>query len=402
MTIPPSSSQTPSSQTSAFGALNLQGLTMADYLKAEPRLTIEQKTALASYLATGLNTQKGSAEDFAQAESILRLLVWNAEPPIVDAMARAAAANPHTPRSLAWALANEDDVAAERVLEVSRALSDADLMSIVQSSPNLAKLSAVARRPSVSAEVSRSLAHHGDATTMHTLLGNAKADIPDDAYSTVLDRFGQDEQITESIIDRETVSPAIVQRVSESGPSPRLAEKIAARHVAPSVSSPVPAQAAPLADAPSSPPPQAAVPAVLPGFTEEQSDAAWETRLAQMIADKSLNEWALVRQLCQGNFDFFARALSALTKTPKDDVVARLLSDPSAHLPDLWKAASLPADWLAVAAASLAALVHIDRSASKADRNLFSRNIVDRAFASLKSQKVALSSMQRRFFGRPG
>ena len=158
---------TPTSSSQAISALNPQGLTMADYLKAEPRLSVEQKAGLASYLATGLNAQGSSAEDFAQAESILRMLAWNAEPPIVDAMARAAAANPNTPGSLAWALANEDDVAAERVLEVAGALSDADLVSIVESSSNQAKLGAIARRPAVSAEVSRSLAHHGDEATMN-------------------------------------------------------------------------------------------------------------------------------------------------------------------------------------------------------------------------------------------
>lgn len=388
---------------------------MADYLKVEPRLTVEQKTALAGHLAASLNAEgpdgrNGRTEDFVQAESILRLLAWNGEPPIVDAMARAAALNPHTPRSLAWALANEDDVAAERVLEVAGALSDADLVSIVQSSPNLAKLQAVARRPAVSADVSRSLAHHGDEATLQTLLANTKADIPDDAYNTALDRFGQVDAIVENIIDREAVSPAIVQRVSESGPSPQLAKKIAVKAAQTQAASSVPlAAAAPPsasvsipAPAPTSPRAPVAVPAALPGFIDEQSDAAWETRLAQMVADKSLNEWALVRQLCLGNFDFFARALSALTKVPKDDVISKLLGDPSTHLPALWKAAALPADWLAMASAALAALVQIDRSTNKTDRDLFSKNIINRTQANLKSQKVVLSSLQQRFFGRPG
>jgi len=140
----------------------------------------------------------------------------------------------------------------------------------------------------------------------------------------------------------------------------------------------------------------------MPGYIDEQSDAAWEKRLAQMIADKTLNEWALARQLCSGEFDFFARALSTLTKTPKDDVVSQLLNDPSTHLPGLWNAAGLAADWLPVAFAALAALVEMDRSANKADRDLFSRNVTNRALANLKSQKVVLSSMQQRFFGRPG
>lgn len=370
----------PSSDNDARPAepnLHLQDLKTADYLKAEPRLTVDQKAALARYLARGLTTGSGGGEDVANAEAILRLLIWNAEPQVAEAMARAAAENPNTPRSLAWALANDEEAAAVLVLEACAALADADLLSIVQSSENFGKMNAIARRSSVSADVSRSLVHHGNEGTAQTLLDNAKAQIPEDAFGSLLDRFGRSEGIQEAIIDREAVFPSITRRLSDSMTNPRLEGKLAARHH-----------------------PPAEAPIGLPGFVIERSEEEWNQRLSRMMAEKSLTESMLVRTLCNGDFDFFARALAELTRSPTEATRRQLLESPSG-LQAVWSQASLLADWLSVASAALSALVQIDRATGKSDRELFARNVVDRTLANLKAEKVALSAGQLRVFAPP-
>ena len=358
-----------------FDGMVQGGLKTAEYLKVAARLSLEQKAVLASHLTTGLDSRSapGNAADaFADAEAILRLIAWDSEPPVIEAMARAAAANPNAPRSLIWALANDDETAAALVLEVSGALSDEDLVAITQSTEHKSKLTAIARRPTVSAEVSRSLASHGDETTMHTLLANAKADIPDDAYGSVLDRFGQDEKILEGVINRDTISESITRRLTASL-SPRLAEILAARHQ-PSTS--------------------------LPGFKVEMSEAEWEKRLSQMVAERLIDEALLVRDLCLGHFESFTRGLAALAKLPNGEVSAQVLDSPSTHLPGIWKKAGLHSSWLPVATAALAALVQIDGSASKSDPQMFSRNVIVRTQAVLKVEKVVLNDAQKRFFTR--
>lgn len=360
---------TPSPQP--IGALNLQGLNTDDYLKAEVKLSVEEKAALATYLAAGLKSDGGKS--FTQAEAILRLMTWNGEPRVVEAMAKAAAANPNTPHSIAWALANDDEAAATIILEACAALSDADLVSIVQNSDNAVKMRAIARRESVSEEVSKSLIDHGDEDTAHTLLANAGARISDDAYGAVLDRFGQSERIQEGIIGRAVISAPVAQRLSAAvNPvlAGRLADKLAAQGPA------------------------------APGYVEHHSEAEWERRLAMMIADKSLNETKLVRNLCLGNFEFFARALAALSKSPYPEVRASLLETPPV-MTSLWLGAGLPLDWLSIAAAAVTALIQIDRTTDKTDRALFTRNITERTQANLRADKIALTEAQRRFFTPP-
>ncbi len=359
--------------------LKLRGLKTTDYLKAEPKLSVEEKSALATGLARALNANLGDAAHFTEAEAILRLLIWNAEPRVVEAMGKAVANNPHAPKSLAWALANDDEAAAQPVLESYVGLSDDDLVAIVEASGNFSKMGAIARRATVSEQISRSLVQHGDESTMHSLLANAKAVISDDAFGHMLDRFGEHERVQESVADRESLSPLIVQRLAEAA-SENVAAKLAQRHQTP----------------------QSHV-AQIPGYLiENGSDEDLEQHIAKLIARKSIDGQMLVHHLCLGDFVFFYHALAAMTGSPKNDVCGRILESPSTHLSQYWDKGSLSQQWFPVAVAAVSALIHIDQNYSKDDRLLFSRNIVERTVAILKAEKFPPNDAHRRFFVRHG
>src|SRR5579871_6629163 len=121
------------SNDSAFRPPPLRGLNVGEYIQAEARLSTDQKVVLATHLAATLGANPGSPEDVANAEAILRLIIWNDEKRVVESLAQAAAGNPSTPQNLAWALANDDDTAALPILEAAVSLSDADLIAIVES-----------------------------------------------------------------------------------------------------------------------------------------------------------------------------------------------------------------------------------------------------------------------------
>lgn len=350
-----------------------QSLTTADYLGAEAKLTAEEKAVLAGHLAASLGAT--ASKDFAEAEAVLRLMTWNAEPRVIEAMAKAAAGNPNTPRSVAWALANDDETAAAMVLEACASLADGDLVSLVQTGTATSKMCAIARRAAVSEAVSKSLVDHGDEDAVHTLLANTKASISDDAYGTALNRFGHSARIQEGIIGRPAVSTPLAQRLSVHL-SPSLKEKLAAK-----LAAQTPA-------------------AAMPGYYDALSDAEWASALALVIRDQSAGE-ALVRQVFQGNLEFFVRALASWSKVPYAEARAAALEE-NPDLAPLWTSAGLAKDWLPVAVAAVTALVYVDRHAGKADRNLFVRNIVARTQANLKAAKITLTDAQKRFFLRAG
>ena len=225
---------------------NLRDLSTADYLKAEAKLSVEEKSALAMGLASALNSHSGDAH-FTEAEAILRLLIWNAEARVVETVGKAVAGNPKAPRSLAWALANDDEAAALPILEACAVLSDDDLMAIVEGSENFSKMGAIARRSTVSEQISRSLAQRGDETTMQSLLANAMAIIPEDAFGHMLDRFGESESVQEGVASRESLSSSILERLIREPPQLVMAGPNPLANIAP--------------DGPPLPPPQAAGPA---------------------------------------------------------------------------------------------------------------------------------------------
>ena len=292
--------------------LNLHGLSTADYIKAEALLSVDQKSALAVRLATGLNARDANIDDSASAEAILRLIIWNAEPAVVESMAQAAADNPNTPHSLAWALANDDEAAAMPILAVSIALSDDDLVAIVSSTQSFAKMGAIAVRPAVSSDLSRSLARHGDENTAHLLLNNTRAEISEDAYVSMINRHGEHTRIQEGIINRDVISASVAERLS-SVVGEALAAKLSERH--PTV------MKAPLA--------------IPQGNMEGLSAGEMDALVTRMAAERSISAPLLVRKLCIGNFQFFCRALSVMTKEPTYDVFPKILESPEAYLPEL-------------------------------------------------------------------
>jgi len=357
--------------------LNLGGLNTADYLKAEAKLTIEEKSAFATGLARALNVQSGDTAHFTEAEAILRLLIWNAEPRVVEAIGNAVAGNPHAPKSLAWALANDDEAAALPVLQSFAGLSDDDLVAIVENSGNFSKMGAIAARSTVSEQISRSLVKHGDESTMQSLLANVKAVIPEEAFGHMLDRFGEHARVQEGVADREGLSASIAQRLAESG-NASVTAKLELRRQTPKF-------------------------ARVPGYLDETtSEEELERQVSKSVADKSINELGLVHHLCLGEFDFFCRALSAMTGSTKNEVCARILESPSDHLAQYWDQAALPLTWLPIACAAASALIQIDENYSKNDRQLFSKNIIDRTVAILKADKFTMNDAQRRFFMRHG
>jgi uncharacterized protein (DUF2336 family) len=349
--------------------LALQGLSTAAYLKAEPQLPDEHKAAFATHLAAALNAPGDSAEDIAEAESILRVIIWNTDGAIAESIAQAAANNPNIPNSLAWALANDDEPVAMPILESSLALSDADLVAIVESSENFTKMGAIARRPSVSADVSRSLALHGDENTAHLLLKNANADIPEDAMTCILDRHEHDQQIMNDMAERDSLSSVIAERL-RSAMSPE----------------PAPGPTLPRIDR------------TIMGYRDEPSLEAMSDQISQMIERNEITAELLVLKICQGYFEFFSGALASLAKLPKQDVQDRLLEAPAKHLPDFWKAGVLGIEWLPLAKAAMASFIFVHKNYSKSDIPIFRRNIVDRTMANLKAEKHKLSSEQVRFF----
>jgi len=374
--------QTPKSGTMP-SKLSLQGLNTAAYLKAEPQLPAEHRATFATHLAAALNAPGDDPADVAEAESILRVIIWNTEGSVVESIAQAAASNPHMTNSLAWAMANDDEAVATPILQSSHALSDSELTSIVETTESFSKMGAIAGRDSVGADLSRALALHGDEDTAHRLLNNANADIPEDALTCILDRHEQHQHILEDMVGREKLSSAIAERLIDKV-SPALADGLRARNLVSNQSST-----------------DTGLPRIdrnIMGYRDEKSPEELDALVSQMIAQNEITAALLVQKICEGYFEFFVSVLAETSKLTKDDVREQMIQSPAKTLPTLWKSASLQADWVPVASAAVTAFIFANKNYNKSDIPMFRRNISDRALSSLRAEKRKLTDEQTRLF----
>ena len=124
------------------------------------------------------------------------------------ALSEAAARSVDVPRCIVVALASDDPVVAIPVLAGSSLLSDADLVEAVAVGDGEAQL-AVAERTGVSDTVAMALIEAGQREVVLALLHNPTAAVPTAALRRVLDRFRDDAEIREALLDHSHRDPTL-------------------------------------------------------------------------------------------------------------------------------------------------------------------------------------------------
>ena len=152
----PAPSSLTASQVSAM-SINRDDI---DLLVREPSAAV--RTRITSKIATGYNSGTYSSAEIKLANEIFRLLLKDTESKVRLAMAEQLKANPEVPHDVIWALANDHHEVASPVLEASPVLTEEDLVTIVKVAREHPKLKAVAKRSSISKEVTHALVEKHD------------------------------------------------------------------------------------------------------------------------------------------------------------------------------------------------------------------------------------------------
>lgn len=109
---------------------------------------------------------------------------------------------------------------AEDVLEVARpilaeslALSDADLVAVIESR-SIEHARVIATRRELSADLATALIRTDDETVVLRVAANENAAIPTPAYHRILDRFGEHASITDAVAQRRALPVAVAERMA--------------------------------------------------------------------------------------------------------------------------------------------------------------------------------------------
>lgn len=166
----------------------------------------------------------------AMALKVLEKLAQDTLPRVRAMVAEVIKSADNVPPSLVRDLAFDlEAVVSCPILEYSPLLSDADLLEIITTGAVSDRLSAIARRSSVSPTVSEAVVATFDVPAVAALLANPSAQIREETLETVIASAAAIEQWHEPLVMRAELSVRAMRRVSEFVAASLIA-KLAERH----------------------------------------------------------------------------------------------------------------------------------------------------------------------------
>ena len=203
-------------------------LTQADVerLLADP--SPETRAGLAAKLAQEFERGRLTPEERQIAEQIVRAMARDATLRVRQALAEHLKESNSLPVDVARLLAGDVEAVAVPVLQYSTVLTDQDLISLVDGASSK-KLTAIARRRSVSEPVSEAVVRADDADAIVALVGNDGAAITEPALRTVITRHGGRSEVGESLARRPMLPISILEGLV-SAASDQLRQVLIARH----------------------------------------------------------------------------------------------------------------------------------------------------------------------------
>ncbi len=303
-----------------------------------------------------------SPKEREMAEAIIRAMVQDAEVRVRKALAESIKDNPNLPNDVAVALANDVADVATPIIEFSTALSDQDLVDIIQSKPPEYQ-KAVARRIEVSEQVSEALVNTEDEEVVAELMGNEGAEISEATLNKVVDVFGDNARINEPLVHRGalplSVSERLVSIVSES-----LKNHLVTHHEM---------SAGMATDLVLQTRERATVSLLGPGVDVVDL----EDMISQLHENGRLTPTLILRALCMGDSGFFEMALAKLAGISVVNAFT-LIHDDGKGLESLYQKCGLPDDMLPVfrVAVNVAEETHYDGEEN--DQERYRKRMIER------------------------
>ena len=291
-----------------------QGLSQQDVelLAADPNPATRAQTMLRVAETYGHRTLSGTEREIALG--IIDIILPEVEVGIRVALAEALRNSPHLDHGLARRLAIDVLEVASPILANSLALNDDDLVEVIGRC-GVGHARAVALRPTHTVAVTDALIRTDDETVIQRLAANDNSRISTGGFHQILNRFGDNGQIMETVSARQALPHAIVERLTALVTG-RTLERLIGRYA-------VPAHR---------------VAMILHHAREHfllqsvASESAEELRgfALRLLENRLLGPSLIVRALAIGQFNFLLQALSVKARLPVANV-RRLISDDSAR-----------------------------------------------------------------------
>lgn len=303
-----------------------------------------------------------SEKERALAEEIFRVLAADAELRVREALSEALNDCPDLPRDVAVTLTRDVNSVSLPMIVNSLVLTDADLVEIIRSGEG-EKQTGVAKRPSLSAAVSSSLAATANETAIATLIANPGADIPEGSLHSVLDRYGSRVGVQDAMAERArlpvAVSEKLVALVGDRLYDRLLSQKAISDKVATDIIMRMRAR-------------------VVMSLSFESDDDRLRELVDSLHRNDRLPPALVIRSACMGDMRFFEAAMAARAGIPLENAI-QLIQDPGGRgLAALCRRADIPETAMRALCAAVEVARETDYDGGENDRDRFTRRMVER------------------------
>lgn len=335
------------------------------------------------------------------AEQILRVLLHDAEAKVRGALSENLKENNTVPKDIIMQLVDDVDEVALPVLESSEVLTDDDLIEIVNNTDNVDRFMAISNRKTVNEGVSDALIDTGEKKVTKNLLQRAAAKISELSMTKVMDNFGEDSGMMETLASRESLPSAIVEKVIKkvgSSLQSSLVEKYG--HVIPNISEVVEKS-------------QEAATLKFMGLNSSDKeikhmvDSIGETRnIANDIYERDVELTKTVEKLeasgrltpvsalCLGNLELFEISLARITNVPVANVKKLLLDEEGKGLEALYTRAKLPLNIFGAVKLVIKVIREMNEEAARdSSFKITANNLISRILTSAEKEKEEIDNL---------
>ena len=335
---------------------------------ADARITVLEK------VSDGYNAAVFAAREKEIAEHIFRLLMKDATQKVREILSNRVHSNDVVPHDIVRHLAEDTPSVSLPILQNSKVLSDADLVSIVQNSRELSKLNAIAEREDVSGRVSDALVETNYPQVVSTLLSNDTATISERTLDRIVHDFNREEAVMDAMVSRSELPVAVVERIISKA-SEEVAAQLKEKY---DISEEEAAQDAA----------GGREQATLQLLATQPTDEEVEELVAQMVAESRLSPSLVMTALCRGYMQFFRAAMAQLSNV-KTDNVAKLLADKGGlGFEALYTRSGLPESMAGAVRALVQVAQLLEEEGIPAGSTAYANNAVERLMAIAQEQEV--------------
>lgn len=331
-------------------------------LAASPKLT--NKALIAKKVSVYYNGTTITPNGIKLAEDIFRIMLKDVEEKVRQALSEALKNCHNLPQDIVNSIINDSDAVAIPFLKYYQNLSNEDIYRILNI-PSLAKQKAVASRPNLPHEISQYIADKSPEEVVRSLISNETADITEQAYSSILQKYNRNQNINEQLIMRTELPTSVIEKIANNL-SEDLKKRLILSHNMPSnLASDI------IEDVKEK--------ATLKISEDYSSDKQIEELVHQLYSSNRLTPTLVVRSICMGDLKFFEYAIVYLSNTPILEVRKTLFNHSADFMVrNLLRKAFIPKSMFPAVFSALKVIKEIHFDCCKSNRKNFAHKVIER------------------------